>query len=109
MAIILSAVAWLVDGGPKLDAVPPSGWVSAIASGILYYGLAYWLYLSALRDVPASTASASFYLIPVFGVAGGVTLLSETLQPSQWLGVAVVMAAIFLIWRRTSAPEPRTA
>jgi probable blue pigment (indigoidine) exporter len=107
LAIVLSAVAWLVDGGPQLDAVTPAGWASAIASGTLYYGLAYWLYLSALRDVPASTASASFYLIPVFGVAGGVTLLGESLQPSQWLGVAVVMAAIFLIWRKSSAPDPQ--
>jgi probable blue pigment (indigoidine) exporter len=107
LAIVLSAIAWLAVGRPRFDAVTPAGWASAITSGILYYGLAYWLYLSALRDVPASTASASFYLIPIFGVAGGVTLLGEALQPSQWLGVAVVMAAIYLIWRRTSAPDPR--
>ena len=109
LAIVLSAVAWLVGGAPQFAAVTPAGWGSAIASGILYYGLAYWLYLSALRDVPASTASASFYMIPVFGVAGGVTLLGEALQPSQWLGVTIVMAAIFAILRRTSAPDPQNA
>jgi probable blue pigment (indigoidine) exporter len=73
-------------------------------SGVLYYGLAYWLYLSALRDVPASVAAVSFYLIPIFGVAGAFLFLGERLEPSQWVGVAVVLAAILVILRRTTVP-----
>ncbi|MCI0583705.1 MAG: DMT family transporter [Chloroflexi bacterium] len=40
---------------------------SVVASGLVYYGLAYWLYLDGLRRVPASLAATAFYLIPVFG------------------------------------------
>ena len=40
-------------------------WVGAMVSGILYYGLAFWLYLTALRHVPASYAGAFLPLIPV--------------------------------------------
>ncbi len=82
------------------------GLASAITSGVLYYGLAYCLYLSGLRHVPASFAAVSFYLIPVFGVAGAFHLLGERLDPSQWLGVAIVLAAIFVLLWRTSATAP---
>ena len=97
---------WLVGGAPLSGPVSPSGWASAVASGVLYYGLAYWCYLSGLRGVPASTAAASFYLVPVFGVAGGFVWLGERLEPSQWIGVAVVLAAIALILVRSDAAAP---
>jgi probable blue pigment (indigoidine) exporter len=103
LACLLVGAAWLVAGAPLPAAVSPAGWVSAVASGVLYYGVAYWLYLSGLRHVPASVAAVSFYLIPVFGVAAGFILLGERLGPTQWLGVAIVFVAIYLILRRTGA------
>jgi probable blue pigment (indigoidine) exporter len=102
-ALVLVAAVWLLGGAPWPDHVTAAGWTSAIASGILYYGLAYWFYLSGLRHVPASLAAVSFYLIPIFGVAGASLLLGERLEPSQWAGVAIVLAAVLLITRRTSA------
>jgi len=102
-AFIVVAAVWLFGGAVRPEAVSPAGWASAIVSGVLYYGLAYWLYLSGLRQVPASIAAASFYLIPIFGVAGGVLVLGERLEPSQWLGVAIVLTALAFIL--TSAGE----
>lgn len=101
-AFVLVAAFWLLGGAVRPGYVSPAGWASAIGSGVLYYGLAYWLYLSGLRHVPASVAAVSFYLIPVFGVAGGFLLLGERFDMSQWIGVAIVLAAIALIFRRTS-------
>ena len=103
LACLLVGTAWLAGGAAPPAAVSPAGWVSAVASGVLYYGVAYWLYLSGLRHVPASVAAVSFYLIPVFGVAAGFILLGERLGPTQWLGVAIVLVAIYLILRRTGA------
>ena len=100
-ALVLLAAAWILGGTPWPDHVTAAGWASAIASGILYYALAYWFYLSGLRHVPASLAAVSFYLIPIFGVAGASLLLEERLDPSQWVGVAIVLAAVLLITRRT--------
>ena len=54
-----------------------------------------------LRVVRASVAAASFYLIPVFGVALG-WLVGERLEPVQWLGAVVVVAAVILITTRRS-------
>jgi drug/metabolite transporter (DMT)-like permease len=77
----------------------PLGLASAIGSGVLYYAGAYWFYLGALRHVPASFAAVSFYLIPIVGVAGGALLLGERLDPRQWLGAVIVLAAILAIFR----------
>jgi drug/metabolite transporter (DMT)-like permease len=101
-AFVLVTAAWLVGGAVRPDHVSVAGWASAIGSGILYYGLAYWLYLSGLRQVPASVAAVSFYLIPIFGVAGGFLFLGERLDPSQWVGVGIVLVAVYAILRRTS-------
>jgi len=103
LAGLLVGAAWLAGSAALPVAVSPAGWLSAVASGVLYYGVAYWLYLSGLRHVPASVAAVSFYLIPVFGVAGGFILLGERLGPTQWVGVVVVFLAIYLILRRTGA------
>jgi probable blue pigment (indigoidine) exporter len=101
-ALVLVAAVGLAGGVVWPVGMTAAGWASAVASGVLYYALAYWFYLTALREVPASIAAVSFYLIPVFGVAGGVLLLGERLAPNQWVGVVIVLAAITVIFRRTS-------
>ncbi|HEY8637562.1 MAG TPA: DMT family transporter, partial [Candidatus Limnocylindrales bacterium] len=108
LAFALVTAAWIFGGAVRPDVISPIGLASAVGSGVLYYGLAYWLYLTGLRRVPASIAAASFYLIPVFGVAGGFLFLGERLEPSQWVGVAIVLAAIAVILRRsgTEAANP---
>ena len=97
-AIVLFGLVALIGG----RAVLPSsllGWGSAIASGVLYYAAAYWFYLTGLRAAPAFIAAASFYLIPVFGVAGSFILLGERFDLVQWLGVLVVVAAVIALAR----------
>jgi drug/metabolite transporter (DMT)-like permease len=100
LALVVVAGLWVLGGAVWPGGVSPAGWLSAVVSGVLYYGVAYWLYLSALRDVPASFAAASFYLIPLFGVAGGFLFLGERLDPLQWIGAAIVLVAVFAILRR---------
>jgi probable blue pigment (indigoidine) exporter len=106
-AFVLVGALWLVGGAVLPQTVSVAGWVSAIGSGVLYYGLAYWLYLFGLRQVPASVAALSFYLIPVFGVVGGIAFLGERFEPTQWIGVVVVLVAIAVILWREIEPEAR--
>lgn len=82
-----------------------AGIASAAVSGLLYYALAYSFYLSALRSVRASVAAASFYLIPVFGLAGG-WLVGERLQPVQWVGAVIVVLGVAAITIRGARPAP---
>ena len=88
--------------------VSTAGLVSAAASGLLYYAFAYSFYLSALRNVRASVAAASFYLIPVFGVAGG-WLAGERLEPVQWLGAILVVVSVAAITIRVARPAEEPA
>ena len=99
-ALVVLIGAALLSGDIGLRGVTPVGWLSAAGSGALYYGAAYWFYLFGLRGVPASVAAVSFYLIPVFGVAGGIVLLGDRLEVRQWIGVAIVLAAALAVATR---------
>lgn len=91
------------------DSLSAAGLASALVSGLLYYALAYSCYLTALRDVRAPIAASAFYLIPVFGIAGAL-LTGERLAPAQWVGAAIVVAAVAVITTRTAeGPQPSSA
>ena len=83
--------ALVVTGRPSLQG--PLGAATVVGSGLVYYGLAYWFYLSALRRMPASIAATSFYLVPVFGLAVAFAF-GERLDVRAWLGAAVVLVAV---------------
>jgi drug/metabolite transporter (DMT)-like permease len=96
------AASPIVDPGVAVDIPISAGaWLSAVASGIVYYALAYVFYIGALRRVPAARAASAFYLIPVFGVAGGRAFLGEQLGDAQWIGAAIVLISVISIARLT--------
>jgi probable blue pigment (indigoidine) exporter len=106
---VLVVVALAGTGRQMVPAeVSPAGIASAAASGLLYYAFAYSFYVSALRKVRASIAAASFYLIPVFGVAGG-WLVGERLEPLQWLGAILVVVSVAAITIRVARPAAEPA
>lgn len=104
LAMILLVGATVLGVGALPVRLTVFGIVSALVSGLVYYGIAYWFYLLALRGVPASVAAVSFYLIPVFGVAAGL-VVGERLAPVQWLGAATVAVAVAVIGWRSSRPN----
>lgn len=67
-------------------------WALAAASGIVYYGLAFWLFVGGLRRMSASVAGSFLPLIPVFGLAAGY-LLGDRLIDRQWAGAVLVILA----------------
>ena len=112
---INTAIDWKPSSAPLRHeaivptALTPLGLASAVASGALYYAGAYWFYLGALRHVPASYASVSFYLIPIVGVTAGALLLGERLDAQQWAGAVIVLGSVLAILRQPTAaavPSP---
>jgi probable blue pigment (indigoidine) exporter len=83
-------------------------WALAIASGVVYYGFAFWFFVGGLRGVPASIAGSFLPLIPVFGLAAAY-VLGDRFLDRQWLGAGlVVLAAAAAAIRHLSAPaSPR--
>jgi probable blue pigment (indigoidine) exporter len=102
VALVLVVAVWLIGGQIGPSTISVSSVASAVLSGALYYAGAYWLYLGALRRVPASIASSTFYLIPIVGVTAGALLLGERLGVSQWVGAAIVLASVLGILARPS-------
>lgn len=91
----LIAVGSLALGADLVpDAVPVAAWVSAVVSGVLYYGLAFWAFLTGLRHTRAVVAGQFINLVPVFGVACAWLLLDERLRPLQLAGGGIVVVAM---------------
>jgi len=102
-AIVLATVVALAGGtGWALAGHGAGDWLAAAASGVLYYGLGFWLFVTGLQQVPASVAGSFLPLIPVFGLAAGY-LVGERLEPRQWLGAIVIVAATAAIAVRQRA------
>jgi drug/metabolite transporter (DMT)-like permease len=77
-----------------------SAWASAVVSGVLYYALAFWLYLTGLRRIPAAFAGMFLNLIPIFGISTGY-LLGERLSNLQLLGAVLIVGAVgSMLWAR---------
>ena len=107
-AVALATVVELAGGhGWDIAGHGAGGWLGAAASGVLYYGAGFWFFVIGLRQVPASVAGSFLPLIPVFGLAAGY-LVGERLEPRQWVGAVVIVAATAAITvrQRAAAVEP---
>jgi drug/metabolite transporter (DMT)-like permease len=69
----------------------------AAISGIIGQGLAFWLYLLALRASGVSVTSLYLTLIPLFGVATAYITLTERLSLIQTLGGGLILIVVLFI------------
>ncbi|MBF2066329.1 MAG: DMT family transporter [Calothrix sp. C42_A2020_038] len=69
----------------------------AIISGIIGQGVAFWLYLLALRTSGVSVTSLYLTLIPLFGVATAYVTLGERLSLIQTLGGGLILIVVLFI------------
>ena len=96
VALVFAIVIVSVDtstGATDLGLPADAGtWALAAASGMVYYGLAFWFFIGGLRGVPASLAGLFLPLTPVFGLGAGY-LIGDRLIARQWLGASLVVLA----------------
>ena len=64
--------------------------------GIMSSGVAYTLQILGQRDANPAAASIIMSLESVFGVVGAALLLGERMTPREYLGAAIVLAAVLL-------------
>ena len=89
---------------------PSSGALMAVAVlGIITSGFMYWFSMRLMREIPASAATSSAFMIPLFGVSWGALFLGETVTLAMLPGCLLVLAATALITGfnpfRDSPPE----
>ena len=74
-------------------------WMAFVFLAVFMYGVSMLLFFYVLQFLDVTVASASLYLIPVFGVLLGTTLLGEHLNSWAIGGAAVVLISTVLIMR----------
>jgi drug/metabolite transporter (DMT)-like permease len=98
--LLWAAAIWPFEGasgqGTFME-MPVEVLMAGALSGFMYYGVAFWLYLTALRSVRATTAGLFLNLTPVFGIATAWIVLGERLAPMQWAGAAVIITSVIAL------------
>ena len=69
---------------------------AVIALGVLCTGIGYILYFRLLANVGATRAIAVTFLIPVFGMLFGVSILGETVTAGMLAGCVVILVGTAL-------------
>lgn len=102
-----SAVVLVVTGGPLAVTPAQLGPLAllALVPGLL--GLT--LYYRGLATTPAARATLAEMAFPVTAALIGVTVLGARLAPTQWLGLAVVIAAVTALGLRERGGRPVVA
>jgi drug/metabolite transporter (DMT)-like permease len=106
VALCFALVVLGATGPVDLSGVGAEGWASAIGSGILYYGLAFWAFLTGLRRTTAGTAALFLSMVPVFTVAAASMGLDERPTAVQLAGGLVVVLAVSGSVRRAGQFDP---
>jgi drug/metabolite transporter (DMT)-like permease len=95
----------IFEHGPDFHAAHTEGIIATVLSGILGTGIAYGLWFSIIRKLPAMTASLGVLGSPVIGVISSVLILGERPTISDLGGFALILAAsACVLFTRLTAP-----
>jgi len=109
--VAAAAVLLLPMGASVPSMTPTPGALLAVATlGIVTSGFMYWISMRLMREIPASAATSSAFMIPLFGVTWGGLFLGEPVTLGMLPGCVLVLAATALITGfnpfRGAPPEP---
>jgi len=106
LILAIPAAASVPRMQPSMQAV-----VAVAVLGTITSGLMYWVSMRLLREIPATAATSSALMIPLFGVTWGGLFLDEPVTAGMVPGALLVLAATALItgfnplaWRRPGSP-----
>jgi len=92
-AVILVICMSIFDGRPHFSEVHPDGALATAWTGIASSGIAYALWFTIIRRLPAITASLGVLASPVIGVAGSFFILGEVPTGADMTGFALIFVA----------------
>lgn len=93
-AAVLFPYVGLTEGG-FLPAISGGAFVLLLLVGFFNTGFCYWLYFSAVQELPAQTVAVFSYLDPVTAILLSTLLLKEAMTGGQWVGAALILGAAF--------------
>jgi drug/metabolite transporter (DMT)-like permease len=92
-AVILVAAMLIFDGRPHFGGVHLDGVLATAWTGIASSGIAYALWFTIIRRLPAITASLGVLASPVIGVVGSFFILGEVPTGADMTGFALIFVA----------------
>ena len=108
--VVIGACMVIFEGGPDFHAAHADGVIATILSGVLGTGIAYGLWFSIIRRLPATTASLGVLGSPVIGVISSVAFLGERPTAPDIIGFALVLAAsACVLFTRPASGPPAVA
>jgi len=101
-------VGWLpiVALAPFFDAQPLAselaslswrGWFAIVYNIFLAGTVAHWAWFHLARTLPVAVSSLSSLPVPVVGVFAGMLVLGEKPGPQEWVALALVVGALFIV------------
>jgi drug/metabolite transporter (DMT)-like permease len=103
-ALVIVTVLAFAFERPLEVSIRPDALVAVVWLGILGSGLAYLGYFRLLERWGATRTSLVAYLLPVYGIALGATVLHEPVDGRLLLGGALVIGGIALVNARLRRP-----
>jgi O-acetylserine/cysteine efflux transporter len=94
------ALTLLFDAEPtrwRWLAAPWSSWLSVAFLGWVATIIAYALWTDLLKRHPANRVAPFSLGVPVVGITAGMVVLGEQITHWQWCGIALVVAALFMV------------
>ena len=71
--------------------------------------LAHWAWFTLARTLPVALSSMASLPVPIVGVFAGMLVLGERPGPSEWIALALVVAAmVAVLWAPKPVPSPMT-
>jgi len=98
---VFSAIIWLVVLPPWTfpSTIGGGAWRDLVIIGLMGTAIPFILELSALSMVSSGIVGVVATIEPAVGAVSASILLSQALDPVQWLGVIVVVAAVASVQR----------
>jgi drug/metabolite transporter (DMT)-like permease len=110
--VVLMAPFVLAEEGDVFRRVPEftlRTWIGMALLAFFHNFLSMVLFLKALRELDATQAALSNYLITLLGLPIAAIWLGERLSPTAVVGGALVLGSTLLITLRGEAPVPSSA
>ena len=95
-AIIILIPYVILNGGIHLQQLNTTGWVCLAIVGFVHTGITYCLYFSSLKDLPGQKAAILSYIDPLVAIIVSVTILGESISPTQILGGMLILGFTLL-------------
>jgi drug/metabolite transporter (DMT)-like permease len=91
--MLIAAGAWVLVFGGLAYPAGLLGW-GAVLGATLCYTLGYSLFFAAMKRLPPAEAAVMLNTEPIVSMTAASLLLGEATRTAQWVGVAIMLAAL---------------